>query len=174
MIVFIQPLSSRFASTARRTSLQICADVFLYCFWRENNRTWGNLKKFDIKINFSFNSEELFNVVYTGCGWPIQCSWILKMRASMHKIRACTTRAFHKQFGLNSTKGPVIKYGKGGGMEEKLGPPSKIICLFKAPLMHFILFRPPLPLVPLENIVLYWWLARLGQSLGEQVINEEY
>jgi hypothetical protein len=46
-------------------------------------------------------------------------------------------------------------------MEEKLeilknilGPPSKIICLFKAPLMHFILFKDP-PLVPLENIVLY-------------------
>jgi hypothetical protein len=41
-------------------------------------------------------------------------------------------------------------------MEEKLeilkkilGPPSKIICLFKAPLYAFYTF------VPLENIVLY-------------------
>jgi hypothetical protein len=51
-----------------------------------------------------------------------------------------------------------------GGMEEKLeilkkilGPPSKIICLFKAPLciLYFLKIPPPPPLVPLENIVLY-------------------
>jgi hypothetical protein len=40
-------------------------------------------------------------------------------------------------------------------LKKHLGPPSKIICLFKAPLMHFILFKDPPPLVPLENIVLY-------------------
>jgi hypothetical protein len=44
------------------------------------------------------------------------------------------------------------------------GPPPLCILYF--------LMTPPL--VPLENIVLYCWLARLGQSLGEQVINEEY
>jgi hypothetical protein len=53
----------------------------------------------------------------------------------------------------------MARGGDGGetrNFEKILGPPSKIICLFKAPLMHFILFKdPPPPLVPLENIVLY-------------------
>jgi hypothetical protein len=39
-------------------------------------------------------------------------------------------------------------------LKKMLGPPQKLSCLFKAPLMHFILFKDP-PLVPLENIDLY-------------------